>query len=90
MRTAPTRRGVLALIGALLRIPWEIVRERMLEGLHQRGFTDLIPADLTVLQYPGPDNLRRCAASTRSTSTLVTRPVVWATGEGPNCTSAAL
>ena len=55
------------LIGALLRIPWEIVRERMLEGLHQRGFTDLIPADLTVLQYPGPDNLRpsELAARTR-------------------------
>lgn len=46
------------LIGALLRIPWEIVRQRMLDGLHQRGFTDLVPAHLTVLQYPGPDGQR--------------------------------
>jgi DNA-binding MarR family transcriptional regulator len=46
------------LIGALLRMPWEIVRQRMLDGLHQRGFTDLVPAHLTVLQYPGPDSQR--------------------------------
>ena len=46
------------LIGALLRMPWEIVRQRMLDGLHQRGFTDLVPAHLTVLQYPGPDGQR--------------------------------
>jgi DNA-binding MarR family transcriptional regulator len=46
------------LIGALLRMPWEIVRQRMLDGLHQRGFTDLVPAHLTVLQYPGPDGKR--------------------------------
>jgi DNA-binding MarR family transcriptional regulator len=46
------------LIGALLRMPWEIVRQRMLDGLHRRGFTDLVPAHLTVLQYPGPDGQR--------------------------------
>jgi DNA-binding MarR family transcriptional regulator len=46
------------LIGALLRMPWEIVRQRMLDGLHQRGFTDLVSAHLTVLQYPGPDAQR--------------------------------
>ena len=46
------------LIGALLRMPWEIVRQRMLDGLHQRGFDDLVPAHLTVLQYPGPDGQR--------------------------------
>ncbi len=46
------------LIGALLRMPWEIVRQRMLDGLHLRGFTDLVPAHLNVLQYPGPDGLR--------------------------------
>ena len=39
----------------------------MLAGLHRRGFTDLIPAHLTVLQYPGPENLRpsELAARTR-------------------------
>jgi DNA-binding MarR family transcriptional regulator len=46
------------LIGALLRMPWEVVRQRMLDGLHQRGFTDLVPAHLNVLQYPGPDGQR--------------------------------
>jgi DNA-binding MarR family transcriptional regulator len=46
------------LIGALLRKPWETVRERMLVGLHKRGFNDLVAAHLDVLQYPGPENLR--------------------------------
>jgi DNA-binding MarR family transcriptional regulator len=46
------------LIGALLRMPWETVRERMLSGLHARGFADLNAAHLNVLQYPGPEGLR--------------------------------
>jgi DNA-binding MarR family transcriptional regulator len=46
------------LIGALLRMPWENVVERLLAGLHQRGFTDLGAAHLSVLQWPGPDDLR--------------------------------
>jgi hypothetical protein len=29
-------------------------RERLLSGVHEAGFTDLIPARLNVLQYPGP------------------------------------
>ena len=36
----------------------ETVRERMLERLHERGFDDLAPAHLIVLQYPGPQGLR--------------------------------
>jgi DNA-binding MarR family transcriptional regulator len=46
------------LIGALLRMPWEEVRERMLSGLHERGYGDLVAAHLDVLQYPGPENMR--------------------------------
>jgi DNA-binding MarR family transcriptional regulator len=46
------------LIGALLRMPWETVRERMLAGLHERGYNDLVAAHLDVLQYPGPENAR--------------------------------
>jgi DNA-binding MarR family transcriptional regulator len=46
------------LIGALLRLPWESVRERMLVELHRRGFDDLVAAHLNVLQYPGPENRR--------------------------------
>ena len=55
------------MIGVLLRRPWEMVRERMLTGLHQAGFTDLIPPHLDVLQYPGPENRRpsELAAQTR-------------------------
>jgi DNA-binding MarR family transcriptional regulator len=46
------------LIGALLRMPWESVHERMLAGLRERGFTDLGASHLSVLQWPGPDDLR--------------------------------
>ena len=46
------------LIGALLRMPWESVLERLVAGLHERGFTDLGATHLTVLQWPGPDDLR--------------------------------
>ena len=55
------------LIGALLRVPFETVRDRMLAGLHERGFTDLVAAHLDVFQYPGPENQRplQLAARTR-------------------------
>jgi DNA-binding MarR family transcriptional regulator len=46
------------LIGALLRMPFEAVRQRMLAGLHERGFSELIAAHLDVFQYPGPENQR--------------------------------
>jgi DNA-binding MarR family transcriptional regulator len=46
------------LIGALLRTPFETVRDRMLAGLHERGFIDLVAAHLDVFQYPGPENER--------------------------------
>jgi len=55
------------LIGALLRLPWESVRDRILAGLHEAGFDDVIPAHFNVLQYPGPENRRpsELAAETR-------------------------
>jgi DNA-binding MarR family transcriptional regulator len=46
------------LIGALLRMPWESILERLLSGLRERGFTDLGASHLSVLQWPGPDDLR--------------------------------
>jgi DNA-binding MarR family transcriptional regulator len=46
------------LIGALLRMPWEVVRRRMLDRLHDHGFDDLDAPHLNVLQYPGPDGAR--------------------------------
>ena len=46
------------LIGALLRMPWEAVRRRMLERLHAHGFDDLDAAHLNVFLYPGPQGTR--------------------------------
>jgi len=46
------------LIGALLRVPLDVVRARMLQRLHERGFDDLEAAHLVVLQYPGPQGSR--------------------------------
>jgi DNA-binding MarR family transcriptional regulator len=46
------------LIGALLRMPLDAVVARILAGLHQAGFTDLVPAHFPVLRYPGPENRR--------------------------------
>jgi DNA-binding MarR family transcriptional regulator len=46
------------LIGALLRMPWEVVQRHMLERLHERGFDDLDVAHLNVFQYPGPQGAR--------------------------------
>lgn len=46
------------LIGALLRLPWEAARQRLLDALHAAGFTDLNASHLTILLYPGPQGLR--------------------------------
>ena len=46
------------LIGALLRVPHEAVRERILDRLHAAGFDDIDQAHFSVLQYPGPQGRR--------------------------------
>ena len=46
------------LIGALLRLPWEAARGRLLDALHAAGFTDLNASHLSILLYPGPQGLR--------------------------------
>jgi DNA-binding MarR family transcriptional regulator len=46
------------LLGALLRVPLDAIRTRMLDELHGAGFTDLVAAHLVILRYPGPDGLR--------------------------------
>ena len=38
----------------------------MLAGLHERGFTDLVPAHLDVFQYPGPENQRPLQLATQT------------------------
>lgn len=57
------------LIGALLRMPWEAVHEKMLAGLHERGYDDLIAPHLTVMQYPGPENMRPSDLANRTRMT---------------------
>lgn len=57
------------LIGALLRVPWETVRERMVSGLHDRGFTDLVAAHVDVWRYPGPENQRPSELATQTRMT---------------------
>jgi DNA-binding MarR family transcriptional regulator len=57
------------LIGALLRVPFESVRDRMLAGLHERGFTDVVAAHLDVFQYPGPENQRPLQLATHTRMT---------------------
>jgi DNA-binding MarR family transcriptional regulator len=42
----------------VLRRPWESLRRRMLERLHERGFHDLDVPHLTVFLYPGPQGAR--------------------------------
>lgn len=46
------------LLGALMRLPVDMIRARMIQALHNNGFTDLLPAHLIVLRYPGPDGQR--------------------------------
>jgi DNA-binding MarR family transcriptional regulator len=57
------------LIGALMRMPVDAILARMLAGLHEAGFSDLVPAHLTILRYPGPENQRpsELASETRMT-----------------------
>src|SRR5947209_10726520 len=57
------------LIGALLRVPLDTVRDRMLAGLHERGFTDLVAAHLDVFQYPGHENQRPLQLATHTRMT---------------------
>ncbi len=47
-------------------MPWETVRERMLTGLHERGYSDLVAAHLNVLLYPGPENMRPSELAART------------------------
>lgn len=50
-------------------MPWEAVHEGMLAGLHERGYGDLIASHLSVLQYPGPENMRPSDLATRTRMT---------------------
>src|SRR3954471_8065533 len=57
------------LIGALLRMPVDLVRRRMLAALHDRGFTDIVPAHLVLLRWPGPQGRRPSELAAQSDMT---------------------
>jgi DNA-binding MarR family transcriptional regulator len=44
--------------GALLRMTWQGVRDRMLQAIHQAGFTNFQEAHFVVFSYPLPDGVR--------------------------------
>jgi DNA-binding MarR family transcriptional regulator len=46
------------MIGALLRAPWQALRERLHAALITAGFADLHVAHLTVFAHPGPEGLQ--------------------------------
>jgi DNA-binding MarR family transcriptional regulator len=46
------------MVGALLRMPVDAVWGRILSELHEAGFTDLVPAHMSVLRWPGPQGRR--------------------------------
>jgi DNA-binding MarR family transcriptional regulator len=54
------------MIGALLHAAWAEARARISAGLVEAGFTDLLPAYLMVLQYPGPDGEHPSALARRA------------------------
>jgi DNA-binding MarR family transcriptional regulator len=39
-------------------MPGDAIVARILAGLHNAGFTDLVPAHFAVVRYPGPENRR--------------------------------
>lgn len=53
----PTKPGP-PYVGALLRLCWRRVRDRIHEAVRAEGFTDLQDAHLAVFSYPLPDGVR--------------------------------
>lgn len=53
------------LIGALLRVCWQAVRDRIRRDLIARGFDDIGAAHLAVFQYPSPRGVRVTALADR-------------------------
>jgi DNA-binding MarR family transcriptional regulator len=46
------------LLGALMRLPWEALQRRIFAEVQAAGFTDVSPAHLSVLRWPGPQGCR--------------------------------
>lgn len=46
------------LIGALLRVPAQVIQRRLIQELNAAGFRGLVMPHMAVLQFPGPDGVR--------------------------------
>ncbi len=46
------------LIGALLRVPGQVIQRRIIKELNAAGFKELVLPHMAVLQFPGPDGVR--------------------------------
>jgi DNA-binding MarR family transcriptional regulator len=53
-------------VGALLRMPWQAIRERIHRELVAQGFDDVRLRDLAILQWPGPEGLRPSELAARA------------------------
>jgi DNA-binding MarR family transcriptional regulator len=54
----PAEKSGPPFVGALLRIPWQAVRARILADLAAAGFGDIAATHFPVLQYPPPEGVR--------------------------------
>jgi DNA-binding MarR family transcriptional regulator len=57
-RSAPGKKAGPPFFGALLRVTWQHVRDRMYRSIHDAGFTDFQEAHFAVFSYPLPDGVR--------------------------------
>jgi len=46
------------LIGALLRVPGQVIQRRIIKELNAAGFEELVVPHMAVLQFPGPEGIR--------------------------------
>lgn len=46
------------LIGALLRVPGQVIQRRIIKELNAAGYKELVVQHMAVLQFPGPDGVR--------------------------------
>jgi DNA-binding MarR family transcriptional regulator len=53
-------------IGALLRLAWQAVRERIYEGVLEAGYTDLSRAHVLLFRWPTIDGLRPSELAARN------------------------
>jgi DNA-binding MarR family transcriptional regulator len=63
---SPSVRTEDMLIGALLRVPAQVIQRRIIKELNAAGFEELALPHMAVLQFPGPDGVRPGALAERA------------------------